>query len=221
MNLKAALVPESCQPIIAAASDPNPQTYKMLSETEKGALLLLAARSLESSLAGASPPEPVLRTPAMEEPRGAFVTWTIGDTLRGCIGNLESSEPLWVTVQRVAVSAATQDPRFGPIEARELKDLDMDISALTPLEPVTDTSEIRIGTHGLVIRKGARSGVLLPQVASSRGWDVEEFLRNTCLKAGLDEEDWKIGAEIQAFSADVFGQKVAEVLAPEFTESLL
>jgi len=193
----------------------------MLSEAEKKTLLLLAAHSLESSLAGTTSPKPVLRTPAMEEPRGAFVTWTNGGALRGCIGTLEPAEPLWVTVQRVAISAATRDPRFGPIEARELKALEIDISALTPLKTVADASEIRIGTHGLVIRKGARSGVLLPQVASSRGRDVEEFLRNACLKAGLDEDDWKIGAEIQAFSADVFGQRVAEILAPEFTESLL
>ena len=105
----------------------------------------------------------------------------------------------------MAISAAFQDPRFEPMSAKELEDLDIEISVLTPMKPVTDINEIEVGKHGLMIVKDYYSGLLLPQVATEYGWDRETFLEHTCMKAGLPVNAWKDSdTKIYAFSADVF-----------------
>jgi len=190
----------------------------MLTQFEQRVLLSLAARSLESHFKGGQPVEPAALTPALEEDRGAFVTWTKGGALKGCLGNIQPVGSLWTSVRRLAVSAAANDQRFSPVTSEELPDMEVDISALSPLELIEDQSEIEVGVHGLWIRKRGQAGVLLPQVATSRGWDVQEFLRNTCLKAGLPEDDWESGAEIFRFSAEVFGDDVAEILEARYLE---
>lgn len=144
-------------------------------------------------------------TDRLSEPRGAFVTIYKRGMLRGCIGSLQASKPLYLTVQEMAQSACSHDPRFRPVAADELKYLDYEISVLTPFERVENVEDIIIGLHGLLIRKGSRSGLLLPQVASERDWDVQTFLRETCRKAGLHPDAWQDSdTEIYAFSADVF-----------------
>jgi len=190
----------------------------MLTPSEQRILLSLAVRSLESYFKGGRPPEPAAMTPALAEDRGAFVTWTAGGALKGCLGNIQPVGSLWTSIRRLAVSAATNDPRFSPVKSEELPGLEVDISALSPLELIGGQSEIQVGIHGLWIRKHGQAGVLLPQVATSRGWDVEEFLRNTCLKAGLHEDDWESGAEIIRFSADVFGAEVEKILEAGYLE---
>ena len=105
----------------------------------------------------------------------------------------------------MAISAAFQDPRFEPLSEKELADLDIEISVLTPMKQITDINEIEIGKHGLMIVKDYFSGLLLPQVATEFGWDKEKFLEHTCMKAGLPQNAWKdSAAKIYAFSADVF-----------------
>jgi AmmeMemoRadiSam system protein A len=105
----------------------------------------------------------------------------------------------------MAIQAAFRDPRFSPLQQNEWKDIDIEISVLTPLKKIDDASEIEIGVHGLYIEKGAHSGLLLPQVATEQHWDRTAFLENTCFKAGLPKDAWKSkDAVIYIFSADVF-----------------
>ena len=180
-----------------------------LSGEEKQALLRIARESIEAELRGEAPPAAEGQgTP--DEKRGAFVSLKKRGKLRGCIGMIEARKPLVQTVEEMAVAAAFQDPRFPPLRREELKDLRVEISVLTPLRRVADVGAIEIGTHGLYIRKGARAGLLLPQVATEWRWDRETFLRETCRKAGLAPDAWRDPeTEIYLFSADVFGEEQA------------
>ena len=145
------------------------------------------------------------------EKRGVFVTLHRRGALRGCIGYIEGFKPLQQAVGEMARAAAFGDPRFDPVSAAELAELDVEISVLTPLRRMADRSEIKIGEHGLYIRKGPRSGLLLPQVATDYNWDRYEFLDQTCRKAGLPAGAWKEGATIYIFSAQIFNE--SEVMA--------
>ncbi len=176
-----------------------------LSPDEKQELLDIVKKTIDEVSHGKTPSRITSSAQKLMENRGAFVTLHKRGMLRGCIGALQASKPLFLTVQEMAEAACSRDPRFRPVTADELKFIDYEISVLTPFERLTDIASIKVGLHGLLIRKGARSGLLLPQVASERNWDVETFLRETCRKAGLHPEAWKDGdTEIYAFSADVF-----------------
>jgi AmmeMemoRadiSam system protein A len=125
--------------------------------------------------------------------------------LRGCIGSLDASDPLYLTVEEMAQAAAFRDPRFRPVSEDELPYLDLEISVLTPMREIDDQDEIEVGKHGIMIKKGRLSGLLLPQVASERNWDRITFLEETCRKAGLPRDAWKDKeTKIYVFSADVF-----------------
>jgi AmmeMemoRadiSam system protein A len=138
---------------------------------------------------------------------GAFVTLKRDGRLRGCIGTLECRLSLAEEVARVAVSAATEDPRFEPLRASELDDLVVEVSILGPLEPIdpADPDAFAIGLHGLVVEQGRHRGLLLPQVATEWCWDREMFLSQTCVKAGLPPDGWRRGAKVYRFSGEVFG----------------
>ena len=173
----------------------------MLSDKDKKELLKIARKTLENKLAGKKIPDFKLET----ENRGAFVTLTIHGRLRGCIGTIRPVKPLHQSVQEMAIEAATNDPRFPPVTNNELKDIRIEISALSRLRKVRDVSEIEIGRDGLYIIKGGRAGLLLPQVPVEWGWDRDEFLKQVCQKAGLPEDAWKNkDAVLYRFSADVF-----------------
>jgi AmmeMemoRadiSam system protein A len=136
----------------------------------------------------------------------AFVTLTRGGRLRGCIGYTEALHPLYRTVQECAVAAATEDPRFPRVKEGELDSLRVEVSVLTPLAPVRP-EDVVVGLHGLVVERGGRKGLLLPQVALEYGWDREAFLARTCEKAGLPPEAWRQeGTRILGFTAQVFGE---------------
>jgi AmmeMemoRadiSam system protein A len=125
--------------------------------------------------------------------------------LRGCIGYVEAVRPLHEAVAEAARLAATEDHRFEPVGRSELEHLHVEISVLTPLSP-TSADEVVVGTHGLVVRHGGRSGLLLPQVPVEQGWDREAFLDHACRKAGLPAGTWKRpDAELLSFGAEVFG----------------
>ncbi len=148
------------------------------------------------------PPAP---TPRLREEYGAFVTLKIGHRLRGCIGYIQSQGPVWDTVARMAKAAAFEDPRFPALRRDEFERLEIEISILSPIGECVDPSQIEIGRHGLIVRKGGRSGLLLPQVATEWKWDRETFLAHTCLKAGLPENAWKDpGCSLLWFEAEVF-----------------
>jgi AmmeMemoRadiSam system protein A len=178
----------------------------MLTADDGRRLLELARDSIRCHLQGLDLPD--LRDPSegMQSARGAFVTLTRKGALRGCIGRIEAVRPLWITVREMAIAAACQDSRFPPVEADELARLDLEISVLSDLVPASGPKEIRIGTHGIYLRTRQRSGLLLPQVASERGWTPEQFLDRTCLKAGLPEGAWKKEAEILLFSCEIFDE---------------
>jgi AmmeMemoRadiSam system protein A len=175
-----------------------------LSDAEKEKLLVIARETLTKHLTTGSTPEYTPEGLGLLQEVAAFVTLRRRDgQLRGCIGRVEVSQPLYRTVQDCAISAATNDFRFSPVTAAELDDIRIEISALSRFQPISSPDEIHIGQHGLMIRKELRVGLLLPQVASERGWDRDEFLRAICTKAGLPNDAWR-DADLYVFSAEVF-----------------
>ncbi len=176
-----------------------------LTPAEREQLRGIARTAIEARLAGRAPGACQVDSHHLRTPRGAFVTLKKGGALRGCIGHIVGRLPLAETVRRMALAAAFQDPRFPPLTPAEIDGLEIEISVLTPLERVSDPGEIEVGTHGLLIRHGGRTGLLLPQVAAEQGWDRRRFLEGTCRKAGLPRDAWKAAdAEIYRFSAQVF-----------------
>jgi hypothetical protein len=178
-----------------------------LAEEEKARLLEIARGAIEAKLKGREIPEPEPGSPKLGEKTGAFVTLTKDGQLRGCIGHIRGMYPLCNTISRMAVAAATEDPRFPPMTADELDKVSIEISVMTPLKTIADPEEIEVGRHGIYLKKGYNSGLLLPQVATDYGWDRYEFLDHTCMKAGLPRGCWREGAEIQIFSAQIFGEE--------------
>jgi len=178
-----------------------------LTPGEKGALLAVAREAIVARLEARSPRYgPV--TPSLKAACGAFVTLHAGDALRGCIGHILASDPLIETVREMAVAAAFHDPRFSPLALDELSAVSIEISVLGPLERITKIDEIIVGEHGLYVKRGGLSGVLLPQVAPEQGWDVPTFLAYTCRKAGLRRDAWsEPDTEVFRFSAVVFGEE--------------
>ncbi|WP_170161575.1 AmmeMemoRadiSam system protein B [Desulfosoma caldarium] len=177
---------------------------------EKAMLMALARETLEAKLFGKNPPNIDLSKlpPALQEPRGAFVTLKRRGQLRGCIGQIEARWPLAHTVARMALAAAFHDPRFPSMTPDEWKDVQLEISVLSPLVPLRDPLQVQVGTHGLYIRRDTQAGLLLPQVPVEQGWDRETFLRQTCRKAGLSSEAWKdSGTELFVFTAEVIHEK--------------
>jgi AmmeMemoRadiSam system protein A len=178
-----------------------------LTAGDRQALLRAARESIAAHLEKRRPQLPAA-TGALAEHQGAFVTLHESDgELRGCIGMMQSDRPLLDTVARMAVAAATEDRRFGPVTPAELDGLRIEISALGPLVPIRPEA-VEVGRHGLLIGYGGRRGVLLPQVPVEQGWDRETFLAHTCWKAGLPEDTWKKpGVELLGFTATVFGEE--------------
>jgi AmmeMemoRadiSam system protein A len=176
----------------------------MLSDAEKKELLKIARETVRQHTTRGNSPEFRVESSALLEKCGAFVSLHSHGELRGCVGYIEGVLPLWETVREMAVSASSEDSRFEPLSADELKDIEIEISVLSPLKLVKDVSEIEVGRHGLYIKKGFRSGLLLPQVAAEYGWDRTEFLEETCQKAGLPSDAWKHNAEVYLFEAQVF-----------------
>jgi len=189
--------------VSAAPSDTGAPAVA-LTDTERQALLRVARESIAARFQGRRPALPP-PTGALAERRGAFVTLHGGDgELRGCVGLMRSDRPLVETVARMAVAAATEDGRFEPVTEAELDELSIEVSALSPLEPIRPEN-VEVGRHGLLIGHGGRRGVLLPQVPEEHGWDRETFLVHTCRKAGLPDDAWKeAGVELLAFTAEVF-----------------
>jgi hypothetical protein len=175
-----------------------------LSENERRALLRLARLAVGEAVAHERILADIPGDGIFSERRGVFVTLHVGKCLRGCIGVVEPSEPLGDSVVRCAASAATQDPRFSPMRAEELGELQIEISLLSPPFPVRP-EQIEIGRHGLLISRGSRRGLLLPQVAVEHHLNAEQFLAETCRKAQLPPDVWRDAeTEISAFTCEVF-----------------
>jgi AmmeMemoRadiSam system protein A len=187
-----------------------------LGNKERKLLLELAREAVDSSVRGTSLRLREVTQPQLLTPHGCFVTIKKGGALRGCIGNFSSERPLYLLVQEMAAAAATHDPRFYPMKEEDLAAYDLEISVLSPLTLISSEDDglsaraivesVVIGTHGLYLEKNFSRGVLLPQVAVEQRWDRETFLNQTALKAGLAKDDWREGANIFVFTAQVFGE---------------
>lgn len=182
---------------------------QMLNKDQKKRLLSIARQSIAGFLKTGKNPHFSEDDPVLSREMGAFVTLTKGHELRGCIGSLSGKGPLYLTVSSMAIEAALRDPRFTPVEQAELDQIDLEISVLTPMKKVSSAEEIILGVHGVMVKKGAYSGVFLPQVATETGWTKDEFLSYLCThKAGLDADAWKDkSTELYIFSAEVFSEK--------------
>jgi AmmeMemoRadiSam system protein A len=175
-----------------------------LSPDEQATLLALARKSIRDVLQGRDRSPEVPTVSALGEKRGAFVTLRIEGELRGCIGYPLPHKALYETVAETAVAAATQDFRFQPLRPGELDKAEIEISVLSRPRPVDAPEDVEVGVHGIIISKGFQKGLLLPQVPVEHAWDRETYLRHGCLKAGLGPDEWRKGAKIEVFTAQVF-----------------
>ncbi len=189
---------------------PESQRAELVSDTpeyspsERALLLGVAHQAIAAAL---EEREISLTPPSLHlaELRGAFVTLHLHGRLRGCIGYVIPSQSLYRTVAEAARAAAFDDPRFEPVTRSEELGLKIEISVLSVVRPIRPEVVV-VGRHGLIVSQGSLRGLLLPQVPLEWGWDREAFLAQTCLKAGLAPDAWLHGAELQAFTAEVFGE---------------
>ena len=195
------------------ADVPSETRSESLSQADRTVLLTLARRTIAHYLDTGEPPTPrdlgLEISPALKQQRAAFVTLKKGPALRGCIGELTPTQPLYRSVIVHAIHAAVNDYRFRPVTRRELDQLHIEISALTAPVPVGRAEQIRLGTDGVILRKQGRSAVFLPQVAPEQGWDLATTLTQLSLKAGLPGDAWQQGATFEVFQAEVFGEPQA------------
>ncbi|MFH0883999.1 MAG: AmmeMemoRadiSam system protein A [bacterium] len=181
--------------------------------SQRNELLRVAREAVAMAARGERQRSPITSDPELRKNSGAFVTLTDREgSLRGCIGYIVADRPLLDTVAQAAAAAALRDPRFPPLTPEELDSLGISISVLSYPQPVREIQDIVPGRHGLIVHRGPRQGLLLPQVAARYGWNVTRFLDETCLKAGLNRGDWRDpGVVIESFTAEVFGDGEPEV----------
>ena len=176
----------------------------MLTPESQQQLLAIAYDALAARVRRLPVPRPAAAGP--HPCQAAFVTIFCRGELRGCLGRLTPAMALPELVAHLAQEVADSDPRFDPVRPEELADISLEISVLTPEREIQALSEIEIRRHGLIVEKGSRRGLLLPQVATEHGWDRDTFVAHTCLKAGLAGDAWRHGARIFVFEAQVFGE---------------
>ena len=175
------------------------------SAEERTQLLRLAHESILSALENREIPlDPP--TPHLAEPRGAFTTLYLHQRLRGCVGYVLPVNSVYRAVADTARAAAFEDTRFNPVTLDEARELQIELSILSPPRPIKP-EDVEIGRHGLLISMAGYRGLLLPQVPIEHQWDRETFLEQTCRKAGLPSDAWRKGATVEGFSAEVFGEK--------------
>lgn len=179
---------------------------ELLNTKQRRELLKLARDTIAFYLDTGKPLESNTDDETLKTVMGVFVTLRRNQQLRGCIGNIVGTKPLYFGVRDMAIAAATQDHRFNSVTKDELRDIHIEISVLSPLVQITDTNEIVLGKHGVIVKDTYRSGVYLPQVATETGWSKEEFMNSLCSqKAGMKPSAWKSGeCDIYIFSAEVF-----------------
>lgn len=192
-------------PAAAKAKPAASASRPVYSASDRALLHAMARESVQARLAGRDWAKPASVPPLLAEKRGAFVTLKKKGRLRGCIGHIVGTQPLYLTVAAMAQAAAFEDPRFLPLKPEEFPDLEFEISVMSPLEKLADPGQVEVGRHGLILRRGVRQGLLLPQVPVEYGWDRRQFLEATCEKAGMEPDCWKDPAtEATVFSAEVF-----------------
>ncbi len=179
--------------------------FFILSDEEKALLKELAKQSIASTLAGKEVQPEKPQSSKLKEKVGAFVTLTLDGKLRGCIGNLQVEKELYKNVWHMARSAAFKDSRFPVLSQEEFEKIEIEISVLSPITECHDLNAIEVGRHGLIVQRGAQSGLLLPQVATAWNWNQEQFIAQTCRKAGLEPSVINLaGTHVFWFEAVVF-----------------
>jgi MEMO1 family protein len=203
---RSRVVGYSADVFVKAPSAKAVETPFSLSERDKSELLALARKSVEMAVGEHKEYQPeASQSEALNQDRGAFVTLREAGKLRGCIGYTSAMKPLYLTVRDTATSAALRDPRFPPVSASELPQLEYEISVLSPLRRVMDVQQIEVGRDGLVMKNGDNEGLLLPQVPVEQNWNRQTFLEETCHKAGMSSTCWKdANTDIFKFTAVVF-----------------
>lgn len=152
-------------------------------------------------------PYPAKSPKLTEQKRAAFVTLTSGGALRGCLGTLVADRPLARAIPDLAIASATEDPRFPRVTRAEIDYLRIEISILSPPQDARP-EHVEVGTHGLIVERGHRRGLLLPQVATEHRLDREAFLDAVCQKAGLPAGAWRDPeTRLLTFTAEVFGEE--------------
>lgn len=180
-------------------------SLRMTSASDRRLLLRLAREAIVAHVTGTRAPLPDLAG-VLARRGAAFVTLHARGDLRGCIGHLDVDDPLGLVVSRCAVAACSRDPRFPAVAEAELPAIEIELSLLGLLEPISGAADVDVGRHGLVVEQGWCRGLLLPQVAVEWKWDADTFLAHTCRKAGLPHDAWKTGAKLWRFEAEVFGE---------------
>ncbi|MGA8274224.1 MAG: AmmeMemoRadiSam system protein A [Candidatus Sulfotelmatobacter sp.] len=189
----------------SSAVDSPEQPVHEFSAEERTLLLRLAHDSVASALQSLEIPlDPP--TPHLTESRGVFTSLYLRGELRGCVGYVLPASSVYRAVAETARAAAFDDNRFPAITKDEAPQLEIELSILSPPEPI-QAEDIQVGRHGLLISQHGRRGLLLPQVPVERNWDRTTFLEQTCRKAGLPSDAWQKGATIHAFTAEIFGDK--------------
>ena len=184
-----------------------PADEQTLSERDEKALLLLARETITRFLTVQTVPLPRGFSPAAMAERGVFVTLKKRGDLRGCIGRMIPDRPLAVLVGAMALQSAFDDPRFRAVTLEEVPQLEIEISVLTPMRPVSGPQDIVVGRDGVLLKVGGRSAVFLPQVAPEQGWSRDQMLDNLSMKAGLSACAWRgPGASFQTFQALFFSE---------------
>ncbi len=181
----------------------------MLSRDDKKVLLEIARTTMDSNIRKGKIQEVDENSysKSIQTHAGAFVSLHKDGKLRGCIGRFQPNKPLYELVRDLAISASTKDYRFKPVESGELENIELEISVLTPLEKITDPEEIKLGEHGIYIKKGSSSGTFLPQVATQTGWNLEEFLGHCARdKARIGWDGWK-EADLYIYESLIFTEK--------------
>lgn len=201
---------QSPQPPSETLAKAHNASATSLTIDQKKRLLQIATETVHAYVSTGKAPEVKETDPRLMKEEGAFVTIHKAGRLRGCIGNIIGRQALYLTVRDVAISSATEDPRFSPLTKEELDQIEVEISVLSKPRVITDVGEIVLGQHGVIVSQGPfHQGVFLPQVATETGWSKEEFLSQLCSqKAGLAPDAWKSPkTKIEIFSADVFSEK--------------
>jgi AmmeMemoRadiSam system protein A len=177
-----------------------------LSEADRQSMLALARRAIAEAVSFQKSIGDTPRIGASTEIRGVFVTLHARGRLRGCIGVVEGFEPLSESIPRCAANAALRDPRFSPVRVEELPEIEIELSLLSPFEPIL-SENIEIGKHGLLISQGSKRGLLLPQVAVEHKFSRDQFLEETCRKAGLSANAWQeADTKIFGFTCEAFSE---------------
>jgi AmmeMemoRadiSam system protein B/AmmeMemoRadiSam system protein A len=192
--------------ISAAFYKKKEENADAISDEAKAEILKIARETITSYIKERKVPQFTPESKIFKEKRGVFVTLMKHGDLRGCIGRFEPDEDFLAVLQKMAVESSTQDYRFPPVTEDELKDIEIEVSILSPLKKIGSLDEFIAGKHGIYMRKGMRSSTFLPQVALEQGWDKEETLRHLCLKAGLDPYAWKKDAEFYIYTSTIINE---------------